>query len=456
MRLWGSRPARLGYACLLALPVLPVQGQQMPTQQPTQSTPQSEQPVQPVQPQQSTQTQLPAQSQLSTQQYSMQGQEPPSTVATLTPFAEETFTTDDNVFRITNDVPPQTLIGFPARGDTYRTTSAGLAADVPVSLQRFDLSASYTSSRYDRFHELDFDGYTARGDWLWQVGRFLSGDVGITASDALESFAQLLSVTPDHLKSREAFAKGSWLFTPDWKLYAGADQLVQSNSNPADSYNDVTVNSFETSLSRLTTPDEWVGIDARYENGHFPNGEPVGTELIDNGYNQYSGGIVLDWGANTPSHFVARADQVSRHYDELPQRNFDLTTAHLMYTWTPTGKLELSAVAERDISPYEYIRSSVVLIKGLALRPLWHITPKLDLSADLEAMDRNYMSDPLTTLGFQPQRDDHVYTMSGLLSYMPIRQLTVSLSAMHEQRTTNIALSDYFADVYWLKVRLSL
>src|SRR5215469_15934421 len=93
----SCRPAQLGYACLLALPVLP---------------------------QQSTQTQLPMQSQVSTQsQYSMQSQAPPSTVATLTPFAEETFTTDDNVFRITNQVPPETLIGFPARGDTYRTTS---------------------------------------------------------------------------------------------------------------------------------------------------------------------------------------------------------------------------------------------------------------------------------------------------------------------------------------------
>jgi len=377
-------------------------------------------------------------------------------LAQITPFADETLTTDDNVFRIPNSVDPVPLIGYPARGDTYRTTSAGITADVPVSLQRFDLSATYNGSRYDRFHELDFDGYDLRGSWLWQVGRNLSGEVGFTDTHSLAPFAELLSVTPDHLTAREAFAKGTWLFTPDWKLYAGADQLVQSNTDPAGLYNDVTVNSFEATLSRLNGPNDWLGLDARFESGHFPNGEPVGTELIDNGYDQYSGGLVLDWGAATPSHLLARADQVSRRYEELPQRDFDLTTVHVEYTWTPTDKLALTGIAQRDISPYEYIRSSIVLIKGLVLRPLWHVTPTLDLSADLEWVDRNYLADPLETLGIEPQRDDHVYTMSALLSYTPIRQLTVQLSAFHEQRTSNIALGGYLADVYWLKVRLQL
>jgi len=57
--------------------------------------------------------------------------------AKITPFVEETVTTDDNVFRISNQVDPLTAIGSPSRGDTYRTTSVGLSADVPVSLQRF-------------------------------------------------------------------------------------------------------------------------------------------------------------------------------------------------------------------------------------------------------------------------------------------------------------------------------
>lgn len=373
----------------------------------------------------------------------------------VTPFVDETLTTDDDVFRISNQVDPVTVLGSTSRGDTYHTTSAGLTADLPVSLQRFDITATYNSSRYNRFHQLDFDGYDLRGSWLWQVGRNLSGEIGATYTDSLAPFEETLSVIPDKFKVREEFAKGSWLFTPDWKLYADADQLVQTNSVPAGLYNDVTVDSFETSLSRLVGPANWIGLDARFENGHFPNGEAVGTQLIDNGYNQYGGGVVIDWGAETPSHVVARVDEVSRRYSELPQRNFNLPTAHLEYTWTPTGKIAVVAILERDISPYEYVHSSIVLVKGVTLRPVWHATSSLDLSASVAALSRDYRSDPAEVLG-APERDDQVHTFSALLGYHPFEWLLVQLSATHEERTSNIAFGGYVDDVYWLKVRLSL
>jgi exopolysaccharide biosynthesis operon protein EpsL len=387
-----------------------------------------------------------------------QGAAPAGDTAKINPFASETVTYDDNVFRISNQVNPATVTGYTTRGDTFFTTSAGVTADVPVSLQRFDLSLTYNGQRYDTFHVLDFDGYDLRGSWLWQVGRNLSGEIGVTYTDSLAPFAELLSVTPDRFKVREEFAKGSWLITPDWKLFADADQLVQTNSVPADLYNDVTVNSVEASFSRLIGPANWLGIDARFESGSFPYGEAEGTQLIDNGYDQYSYGLVLDWGAETPSHVVARVDQVNRRYDELSQRDFDFTTAHLEYTWTPTAKVAVVAVAERDISPYEYVHSSIVLVKGITLEPVWHATGELDVSAHFAAVSRTYLSDPGETLGLELNRDDQVHTAGAMVSYHPYAWLLVQLSATHEERTSNIsgAFGGYVDNVYWLKARLSL
>jgi exopolysaccharide biosynthesis operon protein EpsL len=377
-------------------------------------------------------------------------------VARITPFVDDTETYDDNVFRISNLVNPLTTTGYPSRGDSYNVISGGVSADVPVSLQRFDATVAFNSSHYDRFHELDFNGYDLRGSWLWAVGRNLSGEIGVTDTYSLASFAELLSVVPDRLKVREAFAKGSWLIGPEWKLYADADQLVQTNSDPAVQYNNVTVDSLETSLSHVIGTANWVGLDARYESGHFPNGEPEGSALIDNGYDQWSGGLVIDWGADTPSHLVARADQVSRRYDELSQRDFDLTTAYIEYTWTPPGRVSLTAIAEREISPYEFVHSSIVLVKGIILRPILHLTPKIDLSADLEAVTRSYLSDPGLVLGLEIPRVDQVHTATALLTYRPIDKLLLQLSATHEERTSNILYGGYLDNVYWLKVRLTL
>jgi exopolysaccharide biosynthesis operon protein EpsL len=375
--------------------------------------------------------------------------------AKITPFVEETVTTDDNVFRISNQVDPLVAIGSPARGDTYRTTSAGISADVPVSLQRFQATLTYNNYRYDRFHALDYDGYGLRGSWLWQVGSTLSGELGVSDNYSLAPFAETLGV-PDRLHVREEFARGSWLATPDWKLYAAGDDLAQSNSDPSGQYNDVTVDSLEASLSRAAGTGNWFGLDTRYESGHFPVTQPIGAVLVNNGYSQYGFGVVVDFGADTPSRVVVRADQVSRHYDQVTSRDFDRATGRLEYTWTPDVKVSVSAIAERDISPYEYLHSGIVMVRGLTLRPLWHATDAIDLSANLAWLERSYLADPIVALGAAAPRDDHVRTLSALLAYHPAAWVTAELSFLHEERSSNIAFGGYGADVLWLKLRLSL
>jgi len=118
--------------------------------------------------------------------------------------------------------------------------------------------------------------------------------------------------------------------------------------------------------------------------------------------------------------------------------------------------VSVSAIAERDISPYEYIHSSIVMVRGLTLRPLWHMTDELDLSANLAWLERTYLSDPAVALGAAPPRDDHVRTMSALLAYHPRTWVTLQLSFLHEERSSNIAFGGYGDDVVWLKARLSL
>ena len=385
---------------------------------------------------------------------------PGQETAKITPFVEETVTTDDNIFRISNQVDPLAAIGAPARGDTYRTTSAGISADVPVSLQRLQATLTYNSYRYDRFHELDYDGYELRGSWLWQIGSALSGELGVSDNYSLASFEETLGVVPDRLHLREEFARGSWLVTPDWKLYAAGDDLAQSNSDPAGQFNNVTVDSLEASLSRATGTGNWFGLDTRYESGHFPVPEPIaaplGAVLVNNGYSQYGFGVVLDFGSDTPSRVVARADQVSRHYDQVTARDFDRTTGRLEYTWTPDVKVSVSALAERDISPYEYLHSGIVMVRGLTLRPLWHATDFLDVSANLAWLERTYLSDPIVALGAAAPRDDGVRTLSALLVYHPVSWVTVQLSYLHEDRSSSLAFGGYADDLMWLKVRLSL
>ena len=75
--------------------------------------------------------------------------------AKLTPFVEATLTTDDNVFRISKDIDPATVIGSSSRADTYHATAFGLNAEMPLSLQRFVANLTFNSTRYQRFSGLE-------------------------------------------------------------------------------------------------------------------------------------------------------------------------------------------------------------------------------------------------------------------------------------------------------------
>src|SRR5438046_9438241 len=101
--------------------------------------------------------------------------------------------------------------------------------------------------------------------------------------------------------------------------------------------------------------------------------------------------------------------------------------------------MTLIAIARRDISPYEYTRSSLVLLKGFGLRAGWHVTPKIDLSADVEAVTRRYVADAAQALGVTGQREGRVRSMSALLSYLPIPRIDVHASLLAETRSSPLA-----------------
>jgi len=369
----------------------------------------------------------------------------------LTLFAEEKGTHDDNVFRISKDADPATVIGSSSKGDTYRTTSLGFNLDAPVSRQRFQAGYTWNDNRYNRFNDLDNQGHDARATWLWQLGNDLSGQLGYTEISAMASFAFTQSRTLDRLKTRQAFLNATYLLTPRWRLQAGVRGLEQTNGDPQRQIYDVNVRYTDVTLSYVTPANTSVGLSARTEDGRFPN---PGT-TVDNAYGQDSVGIVADWTLSGVSHVSARADRVSRRYAHVPEQNFDGNIARAQYDWKPTGKFSLAAVAQRDIYPYLDIGSSFVLVRGGTLRPTLSLTEKIDVSGVFEYGVRDFLGNPGLASGVSSGRTDRVRSATATLSYRPARNVTLQISAQRESRSSNAALTDYLANVAFANLRIA-
>jgi len=370
-------------------------------------------------------------------------------------YAEEKLVRDDNVFRLSNSVDPASAIGSTSKGDTYHTTSVGFNFDVPVSRQRFQAAFTRNDTRYQQFTDLDFTGHDSRAVWLWQLGNDLSGRLGYTEALSLASFAYIQANTPDPLKTRQAFLNAAFLVTPRWRLQGGWTGLEQTNGNPAFQTSDIDISSTDATLSYITPSNNSVGLSARVEDGRYPNREFVPGSTLDDAYRQYGAGIVIDWSPSGVSHLTARVDHVSRRYEHLSQSDVDGNTFLAEYDWKPTGKFSLAATLRRDISPYQDIQSSFVLVKGVSLRPKLNVSEKIDVSAVFDYSRWYFLGDPGLVSGGVQGRVDRLLSATATVSYRAARNLTFLVSAQRELRTSNTALADYAFDVVFLTARIA-
>ena len=358
-------------------------------------------------------------------------------------YVEEKAARDDNVFRISKDADPVSAIGSTSRGDRYHTTSLGFNFDVPLSRQRLQAAFAANDTRYDQFTNLDFTGFDARAVWFWQLGNALGGQLGYTESLSLASFAYIQANKPDALRTRQTFLNAAFLITPRWRLQTGWSRLQQSNSDAARQVSDINIASTEASLGYVTPANNSVRFATRVEEGNYPQREFVPGSLLDDAYRQYAAGIVVDWTVSGASHVTARADHISRRYEHLRQSDVDGNTVLAEFSWKPSGKLSLAATARKEISPYQDIQSSFVLVKGVSLRPKLNATEKIEVSGVFDYSNWNYLGDPGLVSGGVQGRMDRLRSTTATISYRPARKLSFSLSAQREIRTSNTPLADY-------------
>ncbi|MDZ4214005.1 MAG: XrtB/PEP-CTERM-associated polysaccharide biosynthesis outer membrane protein EpsL [Rhodocyclaceae bacterium] len=358
-------------------------------------------------------------------------------------FVAERVTTDSNVFRVANN----------RQSDTHSTTTAGLNVDKTISRQRFLAGASLDLVRYNRFSDLNHLGRNARALWLWELGNQWSGQLGYAERKALGSFSNIPGRSTNNLKIQRLHADAAYMLTPSWQLFAGVAQQAQRNSDQAREVNDVDLRTLQMAANFITPARNKFGVGVTQDDGQPLHRQTVGGASHSNAYTQRAIDVHTDWALTGKSHLKARLAQVQRDYDELSYRDYDGTTLHVTYDWQATGKLALSVLAQRDISPDEDLQTSFVLIKGIAFRPSYALSEKVKLMANADFSTRDYLGS--VAAGPTAGRSDRVRLLSATASYQPMRSLTLLLSGQRESRSSNIANYDYKANVLNLSGRFT-
>jgi exopolysaccharide biosynthesis operon protein EpsL len=319
---------------------------------------------------------------------------------------------------------------------------------LPVRRQRFLAGVRWDQHRYEQYSVLDFTDHDGQAIWKWQAGNDLAGELGYTETLELASLANIQgdvqSSAPNPLKTQRKFLNAAYMLTPRWRLRGEVSRGEQSNTVFTE--NDIGINGADLTGSYVTRADNQVGVNLRVADGNFPNGQTVGTEIIDNDYRQRTIAAVLDWTLTGHSRMSARAGWINRNYEQLSERDFDGPMYRVVYVWTPTGKFILTAIAQRDISTDEQVNTSFAYVRGVTLYPALRLTEKFELSGGLEWGRRDYLGDPELVLS-GTTRTDRVRTTALTATYKPLRRVTLEMRWRHESRSSTIATADYVDDI---------
>ncbi len=106
-------------------------------------------------------------------------------------------------------------------------------------------------------------------------------------------------------------------------------------------------------------------------------------------------------------------------------------------------KTRLEAIVQRDISAYEDIRSTFVLVRGTALQATFKATEKIEILGTYVHSTRKYLGDPGQGLGDSPRRNDLLRSSGGKIVYRPTRAVSLQMSLQREVRASNISGADY-------------
>jgi exopolysaccharide biosynthesis operon protein EpsL len=365
-------------------------------------------------------------------------------------FAGQNLTYDSNVFRISEQRPPQETIGESGYSDRISSTLFGFTADVPVSLQRFVANVTWSHNRYDRFSDLNHNGYDGRMAWLFAYEDKVTGEIGATATKGISSYANIQLRVPDFITTKSVYGNAAWMMTPRWRLHGAVNVNETEHTAPIRLVEDIERASVETGLSYVTPQANRIGGAVRVERGRLPTDLVFAGIPFDNNYDQVGAGILGRWEVSGLSTLDGRIEYIKREYDQLSSRNYSGPTFSASWTYVPSPKTSIVTTALRDIGPLEDINTTFVLVTGISVKPKWQATEKITVIGNAEYSVWDYRAAPLTGNNWE----NRVRTFGVGIAWRPYQRVLLQLAASREKRTSTLPFNDYTVDLVVLEGRI--
>jgi exopolysaccharide biosynthesis operon protein EpsL len=349
---------------------------------------------------------------------------------------------DSNLFRLSDETNPQTVIGTSDKSDIIYRLGGGGKYELRHSRQKFIAEASVTEYKFRNFDNLDNTSNDLRGTWQWEAGHNWDGNLGVGHRRYLEGFGNFQQNVRDMVSQNQVFGSANYLIHSHLKLTLDADWYDTRHSEETRNVLDSKINNTAFTVNWVTPAQNTVGLQYRTADARYPHRETVATTLIENDYSENEYSLVAHWKLGGVSEAFARIGHTEREFDQAPDRNFSAPTWRFTYLWQPTGKTALQLATWRELAEFEDLTANYVRVTGFSVVPTWSITPKVALRGRISLQTLNYLGDPgILPIINRREDKDRLYQISAL--WTPLRLTELAFTVETGRRTSNQLFADY-------------
>lgn len=348
-----------------------------------------------------------------------------------------TVASDSNLFRRPDSLGPQSEI--------ISTGYVGLRVDKPYAQQRFQLSATETTARYEKFSYLNFDATSYRGAWLWHLTPRVSGTLSAERTEALAPFDETLGAQRNVRTSDNRIFNLDALIFGGWHMLLGASWLKQASEQAFQFQPDFRSVRKELGIRYVARSGSSVTATGRSTDGEYLHSvfDPANSGI--DGFREDEIEFGANWLSSGNSTVSGRLAWVKRRHDNFSQRDFSGLAGDLGYVWTPAGKLSFAFSAGQNIRPFQDLFSNYVVERALSFTPTWRIGERTAVRMRLEQVQSDFRGGTVARPG--GTRSDTARTALIGADWLPLRSVTLGATLQHQRRSSNESLANYDATI---------
>lgn len=374
---------------------------------------------------------------------------------TFSPYLASSLKFDSNLLRLSDTVSVQERTGKNAKSDFIKEIRGGIDIDWQLSRQQLLLKAELNQTWFDTYDELDYLGHNLLGQWNWELGQNLKGDVGYGNKKSLGSFNQINRLIKNLQTEEKYFADGAYQISSDWFLLGGLSRNDLLFSGGARQVGNLREDSLETGIQYLNPAKNMLGIKVRQTDGLYPNRSFMPDSPVDNAYFRSDYHLEGAWNYSIKTRLDGRIGYTQQDYDHLNVRNFSAITSRANVYWAFSTKTDVLLSGWREIAQANNLISSFVLSQGVRLIPSWSVTPKVKLGMMLSYENQDFLGETGIEDAETFTQKDRIALIGLNLHYNPFINTEMSAVIKHEERDSNNPLRTYQSQFGGINIKLA-